>query len=136
MFQSQVNRVFPAPRERVFRALTNPEDLARWWGPNATAEVDLRVGGTFRLGMDLMGGERLVSFGTYREIQAPERLVYSWAWESEPTAVTLVTVELRDRGAETEVLLTHAENTSEEQAENHRQGWNYCLDRLVKLVEA
>lgn len=94
-----LSRTFAAPRERVFRAWTDPAILKKWWaaGPGFTptvAEVDLRVGGRYRLGMRApdQGADYIVA-GTYREVQRPARLVYTWAWEGTAGPETLVTVE-------------------------------------------
>lgn len=134
MHTAQLTKQFPAPPDRVFRALTTPEDLVRWWGPRATAEVDLRPGGVFRLGMRLPGDMSLVALGTYKEINSPVRLVFAWAWEDDPGAETLVSMELHDQGAETELTLTHSLNPTPEAAANHHQGWSDCLDRLVAML--
>lgn len=98
--------------------------------------MDLRVGGRFRLGMrKLPDGEIFYLAGTYREVRPPERLVYTWRWESEPElGETLVTVELRERGASTEVVLTHELFPSAEVRQQHERGWASCLDRLAKIL--
>lgn len=135
-----LRRTFAAPRERVFRAWTSPEELKKWWGPHGyttpTAEVDLRVGGKYRLGMKkLPEGEVFYLAGTYREVRPPEKLVYSWRWEAEPEqGETLVTVEFLDRGGSTEVALTHERFPSEKMRDDHNRGWIGCLDRLGQAL--
>jgi len=84
-----LTRTFSAPREKVFRAWTDPEELKKWWGPpgysTPTADVDLRVGGAYRFGMmELPDGEVFYLAGTYREVRPPEKLVYTWNWEGQP----------------------------------------------------
>ena len=136
----RLTRVFAAPREKVFRAWTSPEALTQWWGPpghgTASAEVDLRAGGRYRLGMrKLPDGAIFYLSGAYREVKAPERLVYTWRWEAEPEyGETVVTVEFRDRGTSTEVVLTHELFPTETLREQHGQGWSGCLDRLAELL--
>jgi uncharacterized protein YndB with AHSA1/START domain len=80
-------RVFDAPRELVFRAYTDPEMMLRWWGPhrtkNLTCEVDLRVGGTWRVKQESDGQIHDFS-GTYLEIDAPERFVQTFIWAGAP----------------------------------------------------
>jgi len=94
-----LRRTFTAPREKVFRAWTDPEELKQWWGPEGCstpiAEIDLRVGGKYRFGMKPLEGDLIFVSGTYREIRPPEKLVYTWVWEgSEMDAgETLVTVK-------------------------------------------
>jgi len=135
-----LKRTFAAPREKVFRAWTEPEELKKWWGPEGystpTAEVDLRAGGTYRLGMmKLPKGDVFYLVGTYREVRPPEKLVYTWRWESQADlGETLVTVEFRDRGNATEVILTHELFPTEKARQDHDKGWNSCLDRLAKVL--
>lgn len=135
-----LRRTFAAPREKVFRAWTDPEELKKWWGPpghsTPTAEVDLRVGGKYRLGMrKLPAGDLFYLVGTYREVRPPAKLVYTWAWEAEPElGETLVTVEFLDRGDSTEVVLTHELFPNEKVRGDHHQGWTGCLDRLAQTL--
>ncbi len=77
-----LTRTFAASREKVFRAWTDPEELKKWFGPigysTLIAEVDLRVGGKYRLGMrKLPDGDIFYLTGTYREVRTPEKLVYT-----------------------------------------------------------
>lgn len=135
-----LRRTFKAPRPEVFRAWTDPEELKKWWGPEGyatpSAEVDLRVGGKYRLGMmKLPKGETFYLSGVYREVRPPERLVYTWRWESEPEpGETLVTVEFQEVGDATEVVLTHEFFPTAKAREDHNRGWNGCLDRLAKVL--
>jgi uncharacterized protein YndB with AHSA1/START domain len=132
-----LSRVFDAPRERVFRAWTEPALLEKWWGPPGfscpLAQVDLRTGGRYRLGMQPPDGDVFYLGGVFREIRPPERLVYTWQWEGDP-GETLVTVEFRDLGARTEVVLTHERFPDAEAVERHTDGWNGCLIRLADLL--
>jgi uncharacterized protein YndB with AHSA1/START domain len=137
----RVARTFPAPPDRIFKAWTRAEELKRWsCPPDATvalAEVDLRVGGRFRIHM--VGGtgieHRVV--GEYREIDPPHRLVYTWQWETDahPTE-TLVTVEFLQRPGGTEVVLTHERFPTTESRDQHQHGWGGCLEHLGKALLA
>ena len=82
------------------------------------------------------GDSAYVCIGTYREVRAPERLVYTWAWESPSPfdGETVVTVEFIDRGDATEVVLTHELFSSEEARDEHEKGWNGVLDQLAKAL--
>ena len=126
----EIVRIIEAPREQVFRAWTDPDELRRWWGPGEftcpEAEVDLRPGGRYRLVMQPTAGEPFVLAGTYREVEPPARLVYTWRWETGPAAdgsESLVTVEFRDRGDHTELVLTHSEFPASHGPAPYRMGW-------------
>ena len=103
--QLTIRRTFQAPRQRVFDAWTQPEQLKNWWRCNPAwstevAEVDLQVGGKYRLGMrDPEKDQAYVCFGEFKEINRPEKLVYTWSWEPPGMEVgeTLVTVEFLSR---------------------------------------
>jgi uncharacterized protein YndB with AHSA1/START domain len=133
----RLERTIDAPREAVFEAWTSPEVMRRWWaaGPDwdtPLAEVDLRPGGRIRVSMSQPGGRTYTFSGEFVEIRRPERLVYTAAWEgpgSGGTAST-VTVEFRDEGERTTVLLTHSGLRSEESRDGHAGGWIACLDNL------
>jgi len=135
-----LTRTFAAPREKVFRAWTDPEELKKWWGPvgyaTPIAKVGLRVGGKYRLGMrKLPDGKIFHLSGTYREVRASEKLVYTWFWENEPElGETLVTVEFRARSSSTEVVVTHELFPNQKMRDDHYKGLNSCLNRLSRAV--
>jgi uncharacterized protein YndB with AHSA1/START domain len=136
----QITRMLDAPRERVFEAWTQPAFLKEWWGvaedyQTTVVEVDLRAGGRYRLGMKAPSGTEHVVGGTFREVCAPERLVYTWGWEgSTDFPDTVVRVEFRACGPKTEIVLTHELLPSANSCEEHGKGWNGCLDQLVKRL--
>ena len=100
----RLERTFAAAPERVFDAWTNPEVLRRWWaaavdGDTPRADVDLRVGGSYRLTMHDPGNDtEFTVMGEFTAIDPPDRIAYTWSWEGAPPADTLVTVEFRRRG--------------------------------------
>lgn len=125
-----------AGRERVFAAWTEPALLVRWWGPGAEADVDLRIGGRFRLSMQFDWGA-MVAVGEYREIVEPERLVFTFSWDGDPTGEeTLVTLVLREAEGGTELTLVHEGFDDPAVAANHRAGWLDCVERLADLAPA
>jgi uncharacterized protein YndB with AHSA1/START domain len=141
----QMNRRFEAPRERVFEAWTSAEVLKDWWraGPDWTtpvAEVDLRPGGSYRLAMhDPESGQTHTLIGEYREIRPPERLVYTWTWESNPDEMkgsggSLVTVEFTEVDGATDVSLTHTGFADETIRDLHVHGWEGVLANLERLL--
>ncbi|MDE2878132.1 SRPBCC domain-containing protein [Candidatus Palauibacter soopunensis] len=137
--ECRVTRVIPAPLEAVFRAWTEPELIRQWsCPPGATirdSQVDLVPGGPYRLLIEAEAGTQHTAFGVYREVDAPNRLVYTWDWEEPESAVgeTLVTVEFIADGASTEVVVAHEGFPAAEAAEGHRLGWTWSLERLEGL---
>ena len=136
----QLTRLIPARRDQVFLAWTEPEQLRRWWGPGAftcpEAEVDLRPGGSYRLVMAPTEGDPFVLGGTYREVDPPARLVYTWRWETGPAAdgsESLVTVEFRERGAQTELVLTHTDFPESHGPAPYALGWEGGLEKFEAL---
>ena len=134
----QLRRTFQAPRERVFRAWTTAEELKRWHAPapniTSVAEVDLRVGGKYRIHMRAPDGAEHRAVGVYREIDPPKKLVFTWSWEGGYLSDTLVTVEFLDRGAATELVLTHELFPSDEARTQHASGWNAVFDKLAQII--
>jgi len=139
----EVVRTIDAPREAVFRAWTEPDQLRAWWGPGEftcpEAEVDLRPGGSYRLVMQAAGGDPFVVAGTYHEVEPPARLVYTWRWESGPAAdgsESLVTVEFRELSGQperTELAIVHTEFPATHGPAPYRMGWEGGLDNVEKL---
>lgn len=135
-------RTIAASPSRLFAAWTEPSHIERWWGPPpvrcAGAQVDLRVGGLYRIGNQMPDGELLWITGRFEAIEPPHRLVYSWAHEpvDEETRWTRVTVRFEpvtpDR---TEVIIVHERFVSEEIRQTHEVGWSGCLDGLERWLE-
>ncbi len=137
-----IKRQFDAPREKVFKAWTDPQALMQWYAPaddfkTPVATVDLRVGGGYRIEMIKPDGSRHCVSGRYKEVRAPERLVFSWQWENDVNGTgpdSVVTVELRDIGGRTELILTHARFATKHARDMHEHGHSGCLDRLQRLL--
>jgi uncharacterized protein YndB with AHSA1/START domain len=141
----RLERTFDAPAEAVFDAWTNPEVLRRWWAADGAwrtpvAEVDLRVGGGYRLSMeDPDEGTLHTVRGEYREVSRPDRLVYSWCWEEADGRsghVSTVTVAFLGEGERTTVVLEHSGLASPQSVQQHRAGWEGCLESLRTRVFA
>jgi uncharacterized protein YndB with AHSA1/START domain len=127
-----VRRVLAIPRERVFAAWLDPVLMARWMCPgdtrSATVELDPRVGGKFRIVMHHPRGDG-DHRGEYLAIEPPARLSFTWISANTEFRPTVVTVELFEHGAGTELVLTHRDLPSAKQ-DAHRKGWS---DIVVKL---
>lgn len=136
----RLQRSFAASPEGVFDAWTSPEVLRRWWAAGSdwdcpSAEVDLSVGGRYRLAMhDPGSGDVHTIGGEYREIERPSRLVYTWRWELADAPESLVTVEFVSDGERTNVVLVHEGLDSVESRARHEHGWSACLDKLGERV--
>lgn len=141
-----ISRIIDAPRERVYRAWTDPRQLARWWGPHGmttpVCEMDLRPGGVFRTVMRAPDGTEYPTKGVFLEIVSPERIVFSDAFEPgfqpavEPFMTAIVTFEAW--GGKTKHT-ARALHKSSADRERHRQmgfhqGWSESFDRLVTCL--
>ncbi len=135
----RLTRTINADRERVFRTWTDPAEMKRWAAPEGyeipNVEVDLRVGGSYRIRMVNPEGQTYNVVGVYHEITSPTKLVYTWQWQEPEHDVgeTLVTVEFKDVGGATEIVLVHERMPNEEARNGHEQGWTSCLNRFEGL---
>ena len=137
-----LTRVVPAPPDAVFQAWTNAERMARWLCPDPTARVvvenELRLGGSWSARMETSGGT-VTAFGTYREIEPPRRLAFTWEWKEPPQTIgadTVAEVEFATVDGGTEVRLCHSGFPSDETAEGHKVGWKLALERLEGIFGA
>jgi uncharacterized protein YndB with AHSA1/START domain len=137
----ELELVLGAPRQRVFRALTEPAELAKWWGPHRfttpAIELDLRVGGGYRFTMQPPGGEPFHLSGEFLQIDPPGRLVYTFRWdEPDPDdRETVVTLSLGEVADATQVSLSQGEFATEARLALHRGGWTDSLEKLRELIE-
>jgi uncharacterized protein YndB with AHSA1/START domain len=136
----RLKKRFEAPREKVFSAWTKPEALKQWWCPEgwipAEIEVDLRVGGAFRIGMRrLSGGMPVYVRGTFQEVHPPERLAYTWQWENafEDMPQTRVIVQFTELGTATELQLIHENLPEIPVCLHYRTGWIAAFERLERI---
>jgi uncharacterized protein YndB with AHSA1/START domain len=129
--QLALDRTLDAPPERVFRAWTEPAELAHWFCPTpgvpTTADVDLRVGGAYRIHM----GTYEVA-GAYRTVDPPHALTFTWGWASggdSPRMLVTVTFEPVEGGG-TRLRLRHERFAVEAERASHQSGWTRSLARL------
>jgi uncharacterized protein YndB with AHSA1/START domain len=135
-----VRRTIRASAERIFDAWTQPEHLRAWWGPRPVtcsgAEVDLRVGGRYRIANALPDGNTVVIEGEFRDIQRPHMLVYTWRMGPGDEESSLVTVRFQARGEATEVVVVHENVPSAAARDSHEKGWIGCLEGLEAFFAA
>jgi uncharacterized protein YndB with AHSA1/START domain len=137
-----ITRVFDAPRERVWREWTEPEAFADWFGaadgevPLRTVSMDVRPGGSLRLTMFAGPERREINWtGVYREVVAPERLVFIISDQPDGELYELIVVVLTDLGdGRTEMLLEQRGLMSPEEYEGAGSGWSTFFDRIDKRL--
>jgi uncharacterized protein YndB with AHSA1/START domain len=136
-----ITRVFDAPRDLVFKAWTDARHAKSWWGPRdypAThLEMDVRPGGVWRGRLrSTNDGKELGLGGVFREVVAPERVVFTFAWEEEGERglETLVTVTFAEQDGKTRMTFRQTPFQSIEERDGHRGGWSSSFDRLEEYV--
>ena len=133
-FSLESRRFVAASPERVFAAWTDPVELERWWGPAnvrcISAEIDLRIGGRYRIGNELPDKRVVWIEGVFERIDRPSLLVFTWSTAPESSARELVTVRMTAQGQGTAVVVTHERIASEALRDQHGQGWAGCLEGL------
>jgi uncharacterized protein YndB with AHSA1/START domain len=136
----RLKRILPAARASVYRALSDPGELAKWWGPRGftapSVEFDPRVSGSYRIAMQPPDGDLFYLSGEFREVDPPALLAYTFRWDppDPDDRQTLVTLSLQDRGGGTEVLLTQGEFATEERRALHKEGWSDSFARLEQVL--
>jgi uncharacterized protein YndB with AHSA1/START domain len=133
-----LTRRYAAPPAKIFAAWTDPKKLSHWFCPvgcvAVLAESDARVAGRYRIVVRAESGEEHDVSGTFREVVADRKLVFTWAWRSTPERESLVTVELAPDGTGTLLTLTHERFFDEAARDRHRAGWGPILDRLNEVL--
>lgn len=155
----EITRVFDAPRDRVWQAWTEAERLKKWWGPSGfkvhTCKVDLRPGGTFLYGMTAPDGSDMWGKFVYREIVAPQKLIFIVSFSDPKSGVTrhplranwpleiLSTVTFEEQGGKTKVTVqwvpheaTELERkTFEDGRDSMKQGWGGTFDQFAEYLK-
>jgi uncharacterized protein YndB with AHSA1/START domain len=136
-----LTRRYAAAPEKVWRAWTDPEAIKRWWGPGGNdpvslAELDVRVGGRFRI---IFGGPQGADHevtGVYKEVVPNRKLAFTWTWpRTTPERVSLVTLHFRPEGGGTELDFLHSQLFDETVRDNHRRGWSESLAKLAQFLQ-
>jgi len=140
-----LTRVFDAPRSLVFKAWTDPKMMAQWWGPkgftNPVCELDVRPGGKMLIHMQGPDGAVYPMTGVFREVIAPERLVFSDVAEDldgNPLLEGETTVTFEEQGGKTKLTVRSSaravEPVGDEMLKGMNEGWSQSLDRLAELM--
>jgi len=132
----KLERHYPVAPEKVWRAWTDPQALMQWFGPGgptkvSVAEVDVRVGGRFRLVFGGPEGREHEAAGIYREVVANRKLVFTWYWpNSTPDRVSQITILFQPAGGGTDLKFLHEQFFDQAARDGHLRGWS---DAFVKL---
>jgi uncharacterized protein YndB with AHSA1/START domain len=136
-----ITRVFDAPRERVWQEWIEPERFADWFGgsesevPLSSVSMDVRPGGALRLTMFGGPSGEIHWKGEYREVVAPERLVFTISDQPGDEAYELITVVLNDLGdGRTEMQFEQHGGLPPEVYEAAEHGWSIFFDRLAERL--
>ena len=135
-----LEKVLHAPRERVFAACVEPEELAEWWGPKgftvASIEIHVREGGRYRMTMQPPDAPAFDLTGEFCEVEPPRRLVYTFEYE-EPDPddqKTVVTLSFLENGEGTRLVLEQGQFATEARHALHETGWTETLERLDRFL--
>ena len=137
-----LTRRFRAKPEKVYAAWTDPESLIKWFATSQAkpgslkADLDVRVGGQYRISFTGAKGEYHEVGGVYREVVPNERLVFSWAWHSTPERESLVTISIKPDAGGTLLTFHHAQFADEAARDNHQRGWTEFLGNLESYIDA
>ena len=128
-----VRRIKASPA-RVWAAITRPEQMVRWWGPDAgptlSVVADVRPGGRFSVVFRLLNGDEHNPTGLYQEVVPEKTLAFTWDLPGTPEPESLVTFRLEPFDGGTLLTLTHEHLPDEETRTSHEAGWNGLLDKL------
>ena len=129
-----VRRTIRASAERLFAAWTMPEHFKIWWGPGPVVcsgiEIDLRVGGHYRIANQQPDGNIVWIFGEFVQVEPPTRLVFTWQLEGAPPTPERVTVRFEAHDEDTEIIIVHERIASDTIRQSHDESWRGCLDGL------
>jgi uncharacterized protein YndB with AHSA1/START domain len=138
----EIVRSYPVAPEKVWRAWTDPQALKRWWGPGpdepvSVAELDVRVGGRFRIVFGGPQGTEHEVAGIYKDVQKPRKLVFTWCWpNSTPERVSLVTVLFMPSAGGTELVFRHDRFFDQAAADGHQRGWRASFSKLDQYIHS
>ena len=137
----EMERLIPAPPERVFEYWTEPELVAKWFGPGdfdvPSSDLDLRPGGKWRTTIRSPEGKLRTVSGVYNTIEPPRRLVFTWAWDDDDGVrghETQVTVTLEPTPGGTRLRLVQEDFQNREVRDRHNGGWSSSLNKLQRLA--
>ena len=135
-----LERHYPVSPEKVWRAWTDAQAVRQWWGPGpgepvSLAELDVRVGGRFRIVFGGADGKAHECAGIYKEVVPNRRLVFTWTWpNTTPERESLVTIVFRKVAGGTQLEFRHEQLFDEKVRDDHKRGWSGSLDKLEQFL--
>ena len=135
-----LQRQYPVAPEKVWRAWTEPQALKQWWGPGgpeavSLVQLDVRVGGRFRIVFGGARGDEHEVQGIYKEVVPNRRLAFTWTWpRTTPERESLVTITFNAVGAGTELDFVHAQHFDDKVRDGHLQGWSEAFVKLERYL--
>lgn len=138
-----ITRTFDAPRERVFEAITDANQIPKWWGPSryttTVDEMDVRPGGRWRFRNHDADGTDYAFRGVYHDVVAPEYLAQTFEYEGAPRRVSLESAAFEDEGGKTRLTIRSTFQAVEDRdamvAEGMEEGARETWERFAALVE-
>jgi uncharacterized protein YndB with AHSA1/START domain len=135
----RIERTFEAPAETVFDAWTSPEVMRRWFHiepdwETPEAEVDLRMGGKFRVKMRRADGTEHLIAGEFTEIDRPHRLALTCTFSDDPSKQQRIELTLSESAGSTTVLLVNSGMSTDERRDAQDHGWQGCFDQLQRAL--
>jgi uncharacterized protein YndB with AHSA1/START domain len=142
-FRVEVRRRLMASPEKVFAAFSEARLVSRWLTPSPDISLmllqfDFRVGGTYRFAYGLPAGSTVIVGGSYRLIEPPSKIVFSWVIEppDEHAGIeSMVTVSITPDRDGTDLIISHEQPTRHDAVTRHAEGWRGALDLLMALLE-
>jgi len=139
-FSLTMDRTYKASKQAVYDAWTNREALIEWFAPTKEMstivhEMELAVGGKYRIEMLEPNGTSHVTHGEYVALNPFNQIIFTWEWESDEMEVnSLVTIDIEENNGETRMLLTHDQLGSQHSVDLHNEGWTGCIEQLGAFV--
>lgn len=135
----QIRRTFQTTVTHLFDCFTDPALVCQWWGPKGTrcpsAQIDLSVGGQYRLEILSDTGVLNVVNGEYLTIERPRCLIFTWYWDASPEEITRVTLRFQAlTDQESELHLLHEQFPDSSRASLHSTGWGSSFESLADLI--
>lgn len=141
VLELHITRVFAAPRDLVFKLWTDPKHLIHWWGPRGfrtlSCELDLRPGGAWRIHTRAPDGMKFSSFGVFREIAAPERLVFTHDFDMPGKSLgpeTLVTAHFTEENGRTQLTFHQGVFDTIANRDGHEEGWASAFELVEEYL--